>query len=161
VTIEPTTNPIPIACDMTDAPDTAEERMAEYGRLFAQALAGREWTDEGVRLRLRADDGIEAWVRDLAAREKACCAFFDFSITSDEDEVRWDAAVIDDDLARAILDEFYDLPDTVAKGVEGLENRLIERGLQITANHAGSVTEVRHATGGAGVSRVRRSSPES
>ena len=46
----------PIVCDMTDASDTAEERMAEYGRLFAQALTGRERTDQGVRLRFRADD---------------------------------------------------------------------------------------------------------
>jgi hypothetical protein len=151
----------PIVCDMTSAPDTGPERLMEYQRLFTQALVGRERTAEGIRFRLRADDGIEAWVRDLAAREKACCAFFDFSVTSDEDEVHWDATVIDDDTARAILDEFYDLPDTVAKGVEGLENRLIERGLQITANHAGTVTEVRHATGCAGPSRVRRPSPES
>jgi hypothetical protein len=151
----------PIVCDMSSAPDTGPERLMEYQRLFTQALIGRERTAEGIRFRLRADDGIEAWVRDLAAREKACCAFFDYTITTDGVEVRWDATVIDDDIARAILDEFYELPDTVAEGVEGLENRLIERGLQITANHAGTVTEVGHATSGAGVSRARPPSPES
>jgi len=61
--------------------------------------------------------------------------------------VRWDATVIDDDIARAILDEFYALPDTIADGVEGLEDRLTGRGLQITTNPAGTVTEVRHAVG--------------
>ena len=60
------------------------------------------------------------------------------------EEVLWDATVVDDDIARAILDEFYALPDTVADGVEGLENRLTERGLRIVADPAGTVTEVQH-----------------
>src|SRR5215217_5034839 len=63
----------PIACDMTDAPDTPEERIAEYDRLFSRTFVGRERTPAGIRFRLRADDGVEAWVRDLAAREQACC----------------------------------------------------------------------------------------
>jgi hypothetical protein len=141
----PTTTPI--VCDMTSAPDTGPERMAEYRRLFSQALIGRERTAEGIRFRLRATDGIETWVRDLAAREKACCPFFDYSITTDGEEVRWDATVIDDDIARTILDEFYDLPDIVNEGIEGLEDRLTQRGLEIITNPAGTVKEVRHAAG--------------
>jgi hypothetical protein len=131
---QPTTS-TPIVCDMTSAPDTASERVMEYRRLFAQALVGRERTAEGIRFRFRAGDGIEAWVRDLAAREKACCPFFDFQIHTDGEEVHWDASVIDDHIARAILDEFFTLPDTVADGVEGLENRLGERGLQIVSQN--------------------------
>jgi len=146
---QPTTT-TPIACDMTSAPDTGPERMREYGRLFARALVGRERTAEGIRFRFRAGDGIEAWVRDLAAREKACCPFFDYSITTDGDEVRWDATVIDDDIARAVLDEFYMLPATVADGVEGLEDRFSGRGLEIIANPAGTVKQVRHAAVGPG-----------
>ena len=150
----------PIVCDMTPAPDTGPERMREYQRLFNQALIGRERTAEGIRFRLRADDGVEAWVRGLAAREKACCPFFDYRITTDGDEVRWDATVIDDDIARAILDEFYNLPDTVAEGVEGLEHRLTEQGLQVIANPAGTVTEVRHAAVADGASRAPARSPQ-
>ncbi len=150
----------PIVCDMTTAPDTGPERLKEYQRLFTQALIGRERTAEGIRFRLRADDGIEAWIGDLAAREKACCPFFDYSITTDGDEVHWDATVIDDDTARAILDEFYNLPDTVSDGVEGLENRLTERGLQITANPAGTVTELHRAAVGDGASGAPAPSPE-
>jgi hypothetical protein len=56
-----------------------------------------------------------------------------------------DATTIDDDIARAILDEFHNLPDIGAYGVEGLEDRLGERGLQIIANPAGTVKRVRHA----------------
>ena len=71
----------PIVCDMTGAPDTGPERLREYQRLFSQALIGREKTAAGICFRLRAQPGTEAWVRDLAAREKACCAFFTFTIT--------------------------------------------------------------------------------
>jgi hypothetical protein len=149
----------PIVCDMTTAPDTGPERMMEYQRLFARALIGRERTAEGIRFRLRADDGVEAWVRDLAAREKACCPFFDYRIAIDGGEVLLEAGVIDDDIARAVLDEFYNLPETVADGIEGLESRLTERGLEITKDLAGTVTEVRRADRGSGVSREPGSSP--
>lgn len=124
----------PIVCDMTDAPDTGPERLAEYQRLFSQALIGRERTPDGIRFRLHARDGVEPWARDLAAREKACCAFFTFSITTVGREVHWDAAVVDDDVARAILDEFYALPDTAALGVEGVRERVVRRGMQFTTD---------------------------
>jgi len=127
---------IDIACDMTGAPDTPEERMAEYGRLLAAAYAGRERTGDGIRLRFRATDGIETWVRDLAAREKACCPFFDFAVTVADGEVRWDATVVDDDIARAILDEFCRLPETAGAGLPGLEDRLADRGLAVTRDGA-------------------------
>src|SRR4051812_30758971 len=105
--------PIPaIVCDMTGAADTTDERLAEYGRLFATALAGRERTGGGIRFRFRADPGVEDWVRDLAAREQACCAFFTFTISADEHEVRWDASVPDEDAARRILELFFLLPDS-------------------------------------------------
>lgn len=119
----------PIVCDMTDAPDTGTERLREYQRLFGQALTGRERTAAGIRFRFRAQPGIEAWVRDLAAREQACCAFFTFSVATLGEEVHWDATVIDDDIARAILDEFYALPDTVADGFESVHNRFTRQGL--------------------------------
>ena len=139
------TSTTPIVCDMTDAPDTAPDRMAEYRRLFAEALIARERTPEGIRFRFRTggSDGVEAWVRDLAAREKACCPFFDFSVGSSGDEVHWDATVVDDDIARAVLDEFYALPDTVAGGVEVVERQFRDRGLRIMADPAGAATEVR------------------
>jgi hypothetical protein len=101
----------PVACDMTHAPDTPAERRAEYQRLFAAHLAGRDRISTGIRFRFRADPGLEAWVRDLADREKACCAFFDFTVTAVAQEIWWDAGVIDDDLARQHLENFYTLPD--------------------------------------------------
>jgi hypothetical protein len=145
----------PIACDMTTASDTPEQRMQEYRQLFAQSFAGRERTaDGGVRLRLHAHDGVEAWVRDLAAREKACCAFFDFAVSPVGDEVHWDATVVDDDIARLILDEFYDMPYRAADGVAALNARLGSHGLRFLQNPSGTVTEVRHAGDEGDVSRV-------
>jgi len=123
----------PVACDMRTATDTPEERLAEYHRLFGQALIGRERLGDGaVRFRLRDGDGIEAWVRDLAARENACCPFFAFEITATADEVVWDAAVIDNESARAVLDEFYALVDGATETVGDLQARFAERGLTIT-----------------------------
>lgn len=136
----------PIVCDMTDAPDTDAERLAEYRRLFTQAaFLGRERTVEGIRFRFRAEPGIEAWVRDLAAREKACCAFFAFDITTEGDEVRYDAAVTDNEAARAILEEYYALPETLVGSLDALRERLAERGVVFTSDAAGTVHQVQPA----------------
>jgi len=121
----------PVVCDMTGAPDTPAERIAEYQRLFAQSLVGRDRAGTGIRFRFRADDGLEAWVRDLACREKACCGFFSFTVTASGGEVWWDASVIDDEIARQILDEFYRLPDTVAHGAAAVGQGLHEQGLRV------------------------------
>jgi hypothetical protein len=110
--MQPPSTP-PIACDMSGAPDTPAERRAEYARLFAQALVGRERDAAGIRFRFRAEPGLEDWVRDLADREKACCMFFDFTVSAREDEIWWHASVIDDELAREFLDGFYALPDVL------------------------------------------------
>jgi hypothetical protein len=104
-------SPVPVACDLMSTPGKIEERMAEYRRLFERALLGRENDGEsdgrsGIRFRFRADPGIADWVRDLAAREEACCAFFRFTVTQADGEVWWDASVIDDALARRVLDGF-------------------------------------------------------
>jgi hypothetical protein len=141
----PTAGTVPIACDLTDAPDTAEERMAEYGRLFARALAGRERTGKGVRLRFRDEEGVEPWVRDLAAREKACCPFYHFGISINNGQVWWDISLVDgiaandEETARALLDEFYDAPDNAAGGVEGMKQRLADSGFAVSANESGTV----------------------
>ncbi|HEU5473331.1 MAG TPA: hypothetical protein VFV67_22030 [Actinophytocola sp.] len=136
----------PIVCDMTDAPDTDIERLAEYRRLFTHAaFLGRERTTAGIRFRFRAEPGIEAWLRDLAAREKACCAFFAFDITTEGDEVRYDAAVTDNEPARATLEEYYALPDTLVESVDGLNERLAARGVVFSANSAGTVHQVQPA----------------
>ncbi len=103
-----------VACTLSTTPGAFAERMAEYRRLFQEYLAGRSRTGPGIRFRFRAEPGVEDWVRDLARREKACCAFFDFTVSTDGQEIRWDATVADDEAARQALDEFYHLPGTLA-----------------------------------------------
>lgn len=131
----------PIVCDMTTASDTEEERLAEYRRLFADALIDRARTAEGIRYRFRATPGIEARVRDLAAREKACCAFFAIEVSVVGDEVRWDIAVPDNDMARAILDGLYALPDTLIETFDDLRERFAQQGMEIVSE--GSVHHLR------------------
>jgi hypothetical protein len=112
---------LPVACTLTATPGAFAERMAEYRRLFRQHLTGRTRTGPGIRFRFRAEPGVENWVGDLARREKACCAFFDFTVTADGQEVRWDASVADDEAARQALDEFYRLPDTLGASGQAYE----------------------------------------
>ena len=107
---------LPVACTLTGTPGAFAERMAEYQRLFQEYLAGRSRTGPGIRFRFRAEPGVEDWVRDLARREKACCGFFDFTVSTDGQEIRWDATVADDEAARQALDEFYRLPATLRAG---------------------------------------------
>jgi hypothetical protein len=139
-------NPMPIVCDMSTAPDTGQQRLVEYDRLFASHLLGRERRGEGIRFRLRADHGVEVWVRDLAAREKACCAFLDSQIAIEGGQVLWDITTIDDDIARAILDEYYDLPDSAGAEADELERRLSAKGLQFIGTPGGTTTQAHRAS---------------
>ena len=122
-------NPMPIVCDMSTAPDTGPQRLAEYDRLFSTHLLGRERRRDGIRFRLRADAGVEAWVRDLAAREKTCCAFLDSQVTVERGQVLWDITTIDDEIARAILDDYYELADSAGTDTDELHRRLSAKGL--------------------------------
>ena len=132
-----TTQPVPIVCDMTTATDTTEERLALYRHVFGTPLTGRERTEAGIRFRFRGEEGLVDVIRYLASREKACCAFFDFDIREDGDEITWDSTVIDDPIARQILDEYYDLPDTLSEGTEALFDRFTAKGLTVVIDDDG------------------------
>ena len=102
-----------VACDLSNAPDTGPERMAEYARFLRAAFVSRERTADAMTWRLRADPGIEVWARDLAARENACCAFMTHTISVAAGQVVWHATTIDDPSARSVLDLFYALPSVL------------------------------------------------
>jgi hypothetical protein len=76
----------PIACDMSGATDTPEERRAAYERLFGSALLG-------VVFRLRADERTRAELEELIRREAQCCPFADYRLEAAGDELVWTITV--------------------------------------------------------------------
>jgi hypothetical protein len=127
----------PIVCDMSDAPDTPEARTAAYRQLYADALVARERTEDGIRFRFRNDDGIERRVRELAALERACCAFISHAIAVHGAELWWEATTVDDPITQKILDEMYRLPDTIGEGTAALYDRFADQGLVIVTEDDG------------------------
>lgn len=126
-------NPQPLVCDMSTAPDTPHERMAEYARLFEHALVGSERTADALSWRFTARAGVEAWVRDLADREAACCPFFTYSVTATDGEVVFTIAADPDPMLQGILAEMHDLPERIGDGLPRLLARLNQRGLDVRA----------------------------
>jgi hypothetical protein len=56
-------------------------RVAEFDDLFAMAVGPAERLDlTELRVRLPAGDDVVSAVRDLVARETACCSFFSFGV---------------------------------------------------------------------------------
>ncbi len=101
----------PIACDMTRSGDTLEERVAEYGRLFAHALSDRRRAGDAVVLTFSAKPGVTEWIADLARREAACCPFVTYDVTSQGRHIVWKISGPSSPTVQAVLDQFYALPD--------------------------------------------------
>jgi hypothetical protein len=127
----------PIACDMSAARDTPEERLAEYGELFQRALLGRERHKDAVVLVFTAD--ARAQVEDLARREQACCPFVDYRVEATGEQVRWTTAntIHDESAVDAMLDALYELPDHSGSDIDGYLARLAERGVEVVRVETG------------------------
>jgi hypothetical protein len=69
---------IPVVCDMSEAPDSPDERVETYRQLFADALVSRDCTADNLRFHFRNGPGIEARVRAVAELEQRCCGFMSF-----------------------------------------------------------------------------------
>ena len=72
---------VPYACTLP----TAEQplRIAEWDALFAADTTDvLQTAADTVRLTLRPDAAVAARAADLAARETACCSFFEFTLTA-------------------------------------------------------------------------------
>ena len=122
-----------IACDLTGASDTAEERIAEYGRLFAHALIARDRSADAVEFAFAAKAGVAEWVTELARKESACCPFFSYRVSVHDDRVVWRISSQAGPAAQATLDEFYAGPERFGDGMAGLLDRLAGRGFVVTA----------------------------
>ena len=69
-------------------------RVAEFDRLFAQALAAVEWlSPQAARIILPPSPEIAAEAADLVVRETECCSFFTFSVTATGGRVHLDVTV--------------------------------------------------------------------
>lgn len=123
-----------IACDMTEATDTPEERLAEYGRLFAHALVARDRVDRAVVFTLAAKPGVRDWLLDLLRREAACCPFFSFKVEDSGEEIVWTTSTDAGPAAEAMLDELFAGPDHFDDGFGGLLTRLAEREVSVVAD---------------------------
>jgi len=72
---------IPEACTLPDAERPL--RVAEFETLFTQAVSSVERIGpRHLRLALTGGPDLEPTVRDLAARETACCSFFTFTVAA-------------------------------------------------------------------------------
>ena len=82
---------VPIVCTLH--PNQMGGRLEEWHRLFAAHLGGiQRPAPTRLRLLLAADAG-EDRVRDLAAREMACCAFMTVTVTPGGGRLLLDAEV--------------------------------------------------------------------
>jgi hypothetical protein len=100
----------PIACDMSTACDTPEQRLAGYRALFGRALTGRERRADSVVLTFSA--GAQSVVEDLVRREAACCPFVDYRVDVRGDTVVWTTTDCrGEDAIAAVLDALYELPE--------------------------------------------------
>jgi hypothetical protein len=104
-----------IACDMSTAVDTPEQRLNDYARLFADALVRRERHDGAVVFAFHSDVQTRARVEDLARREAACCPFVDYRVETVGDEIIWTisnpVAGEDRGSVEVMLEAFHELPD--------------------------------------------------
>jgi MerR family transcriptional regulator, copper efflux regulator len=73
-----------IACTLS--PTGLASRRERWERLIAAACVAREPTPDGVRLRFRAGPEAAAELRELAAAERDCCAWADWSVEQDAGE---------------------------------------------------------------------------
>ena len=139
----------PVACDMSSAVDTPDERVREYARLFESALVRRERRSDSVVLAFRTDPDVRAWVDELVRREAACCPFVDYRVETVGSDVIWTTTntLVGEQRASAdvILDAFHELPEHVVSDAVGFVDRLAPRGVEVTESPAGNQFEFARA----------------
>jgi hypothetical protein len=87
---------VPIACTLTEV--GAVDRVEEWRDFLTTAVSTVERQHLTGRALLHDGDDVLLRAVDLAEREKACCAFFDFGIVLD-DAGRWLTITVPEDAA--------------------------------------------------------------
>lgn len=92
---------------------TSGDDLLNIAQTFRSAvrsgLVGRTRTATGVRFRVREGPEVIAALREFVRREKACCPFFDFDISSHGSEVQLDIEGPPE--ARPLLDLLFQLAE--------------------------------------------------
>lgn len=70
---------VPIACTLSE--DQADARLAEWQQFVDTRVQEVERAGAVARLRFEPSDEAVLAAANLARREKACCAFFEFRLT--------------------------------------------------------------------------------
>ena len=82
---------VPSSCILPSAEHPV--RIAEFAALFARARAVRRVSNQHLRVSFVSADTTAMVVRELAGRESVCCSFFEFTVTSDAEQVALDVVV--------------------------------------------------------------------
>jgi hypothetical protein len=76
--MEPTAGSAPVTCSLGQ--DDLTERQRRWHALADRAIIDLAPTCYGLRMRFRAEPGVEAELTGLAALERHCCAFADWAV---------------------------------------------------------------------------------
>jgi hypothetical protein len=94
----------PVACTL--AADDLARRAARWEALTGRSLMRATRTDSGLRLVFRAGLGVADELRDLAATERECCAFANWSVHEHGTELTLDVTADGADAIAAVQSLF-------------------------------------------------------
>lgn len=115
----------PVACSL--AQGDLITRRERWLRLCDRALAEKELTDDGARLRFRSLDGVKSELEELTALERDCCSFAAWTVNIEGTELVLHVSAKDDAVAavHALSD---DLPAPAGAGRSWPRPRPVRRG---------------------------------
>jgi hypothetical protein len=93
-----------IGCSLTAA--GLGERSSRWEDLLARALIDKSATGDGVRLRFRADPGVQEELCKLVRLERECCGFADWTMSREEGNVILDVAA--DGIGTTVVRSMFD-----------------------------------------------------
>jgi hypothetical protein len=83
--MEPVPDAAPTVCSLTRHDLT--DRQRRWQALVDLAIIDIAPSEQGLRLRFRPESGVEAEVRDLAALERDCCSFADWTVAAADEAI--------------------------------------------------------------------------
>jgi hypothetical protein len=102
---------IPVACTLTS--EGARDRVEEWRRFLRNSIGATESPNQReLRLRLSPSSDVLLEAVHLAQREKACCAFFEFTIEVHSD-ARWLVVSVPPEATSILSDFSHLLPDSL------------------------------------------------